>query len=194
MFACEFNHRMKPIDYTEKLSGETLKELRAAYDALHERAYKFVLLVAGSAGALSTYAIGRIGSAHWSWQSLPLGCLALWLFGVSGYLLLCGASTKGMLAGPTAKHVRDRLIAKMPQPAEDERDDAASLAERDAQSVEATRWDFTASLDDQISRYRDGVQARGRALDVAYLLAVIGSPLAIGIGLTIAWKHAPPWC
>jgi len=194
MSACVFNYRMNPIDYTEKLSGETLKELRTAYDALHERAYKFVLLVAGSAGALSTYATGRIGSAHWSWQALPLGCLALWLFGVSGYLLLCGASTKGMLAGPTAKHVRDRLIAKMPQTDEDERDDAASLAERQAQSVEAARWDFTASLDEQISKYRDGVQARGKALDAAYRFAVIGSPFAIGIGLTIAWLYAPPWC
>lgn len=53
-----------------------------------------------------------------------------------------------------------------------------------------TRWDFTASIDAQIQRYTEGVQARGKALDKAYLLAVIGSPVTIGGGLLVAWMIA----
>ena len=35
--ACVSNLGMEPIDYTEQLSGATLKDLREAYDALHEK-------------------------------------------------------------------------------------------------------------------------------------------------------------
>lgn len=183
---------MEPIDYTEKIAGETLKELREAYEALHERALKFVTLMGGAAGALATYAIGRIGTDYWIWQTLPLGSLAIWLFFVSGLLLIWGMTTKNMLAGPSAKAVRGMLIKNTPKSPEGE-GDRASFHKRSLESVETTRWNFTSSIDQQISKYRKGGHSRGLALDVSYLLAVLGSPAAIGFGLWLAWRHPPPW-
>lgn len=56
-------------------------------------------------------------------------------------------------------------------------------------SVGATRWDYTVSIDEQMSGYQNGVQARGSGFDISYLLAAIGLPFAIGFGLAIDWKR-----
>lgn len=186
---------MEPIELAEKVACETLKEVRSAYDALHDRAYKFVTLIVGAAGALAAYALGRIGGDTWIWQALPLGVLSFWLFAVAGALLVRGTSTKSMMAGATAASVRKTLIkntpkASLPDEGKSEAKSSTDLADRLAQSVGDTRWSLTASIDVQIELYSAGTKDRASALDRAYLLAVLGSPLAIAIGLWIAWRHS----
>ncbi len=49
---------METIDFAEKAVDASLKEARASYDAMHERAYKFATLTMGASGAVSIYALG----------------------------------------------------------------------------------------------------------------------------------------
>lgn len=182
---------MEPIELTEKIATESAKELRGAYDALHERAYKFATVIAAAAGALAAYAVGRIGSPDWTWQSFPTGALSLWLFGIAAYALVWGASTKNMLAGATGASVMKLLRERMPAEAiENATEEEARELSRSA--VEATRWDLAGAIDKQIEAYAKGVEERGSALDRAYRLAIFGSPISIGAGLLIAWLLRSP--
>src|SRR6218665_2934753 len=98
---------METIDFAEKAVEDSLKEARASYDAMHERAYKFATLTMGASGAVSIYALGKIGSPDYLWQAIPMAFLAAWWFAVASVLLLKGAATKEMSSGTTSEKIRE---------------------------------------------------------------------------------------
>lgn len=168
---------MEPIEYTEKIVEAALKEVRASYDALHERSYKFATLSLGAAGAVSIYALGKIGTPDSLWQVLPMAFLAVWWFGVASILLLKGAATNEMSAGTTSKSIRERI----------EKHAKVSTGESDlAHGLHLTRWDQAAGIDAQIKAFSDANIVRAEALDDAYKW-IVSSPLAGLAGLLLAY-------
>lgn len=150
---------MDAIEYVEAAVAPVLKEAQAAYDALHERSYKFVTLVMGAGSAMAVYGLGKVGTAGYLLQLIPLGLWALFLFWVASRLLIKGAATQEMTSGTTGAKLRER-IGQHSQGKEG--DDVLPNA------VILTRWDQVAAVDRQILAYSQGATDRGLALDLAY--------------------------
>lgn len=168
---------METIDFAEKAVDNSLKEARASYDAMHERAYKFATLTMGASGAVSIYALGKIGAAGYLWQVIPMALLAAWWFVAASALLLKGAATKEMSAGTTSARIRER-VAKHSKKEDGEPDLK--------QGLNFTRWDQLAAADIQIQAFSDANIERAKALDAAYRW-MVASPLAGVAGLIIAY-------
>lgn len=100
---------MDALEYAEKTVNAALSDARSTYDQLHERAYKFVTLAMGAAGAVCIYALGKLGTNGYLLQVLPLGSLAAWWFCVAAVLLLKGASTNEMTVGTSSASIRERI-------------------------------------------------------------------------------------
>ncbi len=169
---------METIDFAEKAVEDSLKEARASYDAMHERAYKFATLTMGAAGAVSIYALGKIGSPDYLWQVVPMAFLAAWWFAVASVLLLKGAATNEMSAGTTSAKIRERAAKHAERPDGEEPDLEAGL--------NMTRWDQVTAADKQIKAFSDANIARAKALDGAYKW-MVSSPLAGLAGLLLAY-------
>lgn len=167
---------METIDFAEKAVEDSLKEARASYDAMHERAYKFATLTMGAAGAVSIYALGKIGSPGYLWQVIPMAFLAAWWFVAASVLLLKGAATKEMSAGTTSAKIRER-VAKHSKTADGEPDLE--------QGLNLTRWDQVTAADNQIKAFSEANIERAKALDAAYRW-MVASPLAGLAGLILA--------
>lgn len=150
--------KMEPIDYVEKTVEEALKEARTTYDALHERSYKFVILVTGAAGAMAVYALGKIGTERYLLQVLPLTFWALFLFRIAGVVLMKGAATREMRVGTTGGSLLARIRKHLSLVGETAYDKALT----------DTRWDQVAAVDMQITEFCEGSKLRAAALDSAY--------------------------
>lgn len=167
---------METIDFAEKAVEASLKEARASYDAMHERSYKFATLTMGASGAVSIYALGRIGADGYLWHVIPMAFLATWWFVAASGLLLKGAGTKEMSAGTTSAYIRDR-VAKHSKKMDGEPDLE--------QGLNLTRWDQVAASDKQIQAFSVANIERAKALDAAYRW-MVASPLAGVTGLILA--------
>jgi hypothetical protein len=147
---------MNNLEFAEKASSEALDDARKAYDALHERIYKFATFLAGGAGGVGVYALGKIGAANAASQFFPLAALSLYWFILVGAVLVKGASSRQLTAGTTSKAIRERLNRY------------SSSGSNDENALWLTRWDQLASVDKQIEDYADGTSRRARSLDIAY--------------------------
>lgn len=168
---------MESIDFVEKTVDASLKEARASYDAMHERAYKFATLTMGASGAVSIYALGKIGAEGYLWQVIPMALLAAWWFAAASVLLLKGAATKEMWAGTTSAKIRERV----------EKHSKKEGGEIDlVHGLNFTRWDQVATADIQIQAFSVANIKRAKALDAAYRW-MVASPIAGVAGLILAY-------
>ena len=168
---------METIDFAEKVVDASLKEARAAYDAMHDRAYKFATLTMGASGAVSIYALGKIGADGYLWHVIPMALLAAWWFVAASVLLLKGAASNEMAAGTTSAKIRER-VTKHSKKGDSEPDLE--------QGLNLTRWDQVAAADIQIQAFSAANIERAKALDAAYRW-MVASPLAGVTGLVIAY-------
>lgn len=168
---------METIDFAETAVDASLKEARASYDAMHERAYKFATLTMGASGAVSIYALGKIGADGYLWHVIPMALLAAWWFVAASALLLKGAATKEMSAGTTSGKIRERVTKHSRKEHGD-----PDLE----QGLNLTRWDQLAAADIQIQAFSDANIERAKALDAAYRW-MVASPLAGVTGLVLAY-------
>lgn len=166
---------METIDFAEKTVDASLKEARASYDAMHERAYKFATLTMGASGAVSIYALGKIGADGYLWQIIPMALMAAWWFVAASVLLLKGAATNEMSAGTTSAKIRERVTKHSEK----------EVGEADLeQGLNLTRWDQLAAADIQIQVFSNANIVRAKALDAAYRW-MVASPLAGLVGLIL---------
>ena len=168
---------METIDFAEKAVDASLRDARASYDAMHERAYKFATLTMGASGAVSIYALGKIGADGYLWHVIPMALLATWWFVAASALLLKGAATNEMSAGTTSAKIRER-VTKHSKKEEGEPDLE--------QGLNLTRWDQVAAADNQIQAFSDANIERAKSLDAAYRW-MVASPLAGMTGLVLAY-------
>lgn len=167
---------METIDFAEKIVDASLKEARASYDAMHERAYKFATLTMSASGAVSIYALGKIGADGYLWQTIPMALMAFWWFVAASVLLLKGATTNEMSAGTTSAKIRERVMKHSEKVG----------GEVDLeQGLNLTRWDQLAAADIQIQAFSNANIERAKALDAAYRW-MVASPLAGITGLILA--------
>lgn len=167
---------MDAIDYVEATVAAALTEAKGAYDTMHERAYKFVTLVMGAAGAMAVYGLGKIGTADYLLQLVPLGVWAFYLFWVASRLLLKGAATQQMTSGTTCASLHERLMRHAKN---------AERADPTDADVNFTRWDQARTVDEQILAFSKGASDRAKALDLAYK-RVAFSPIIGAAGLLLA--------
>ncbi len=167
---------METIDFAEKTVDDSLREARASYDAMHERAYKFATLTMGASGAVSIYALGKIGADGYLWQVVPMTLMAAWWFVAASLLLLRGAATNEMSAGTTSAKIRERVTKHSVT--------EGGKADLD-RGLNLTRWDQLAAVDIQIQAFSSANIERAKALDVAYRW-MVASPLAGLAGLILA--------
>jgi hypothetical protein len=171
---------MDALEYSEEIAGETLNQARDAYDAMHERVYKFATLVAGGAGGVGVYALGKIGTAGAHLQVWPLAALSCWWFVIAAAILLRGAASKKLMVGTSSAAIRRRLDKHLKAGKDDSTETALWL----------TRWDQLAAIDDQIEKYSAAASQRALALDRAYW-ALVGSPvIAVTVyAVVTAWQR-----
>ena len=167
---------METIDFAEKTVEASLNEARASYDAMYERAYKFATLTMGASGAVSVYALGKIGADGYLWQTIPMALMAAWWFLAASVLLLKGAATNEMLAGTTSAKIRERVTKHS-----NKEGGEADLG----QGLSLTRWDQLAAVDIKIQAFSNANIERAKALDAAYRW-MVASPIAGLAGLILA--------
>jgi hypothetical protein len=172
------------LEYAEKITDETLDQVRDAYDAQYERVYKFATLVASGAGAAGVYAVGKIGTPGPATVLWALAALSCWWFLILGAVLLAGARSEQLLVGTASAAIRGRIAKhtaalNLTTPGTDVTDTALWL----------TRWDQLAAVDKQIDLYSEAATRRARVLDYAYS-CLVGSPLIAAVGYALAARYA----
>jgi hypothetical protein len=162
---------MDAIEFAEKITGETLDQLRDVYDTQHERIYKFATLLASGAGAAGVYALGQVGTPAGRAVVWPVAAVSCWRFLIVAVLLLRGVLSNLLLAGTASAAIRERIgkhtvALKAESPDKDTSEGALWL----------TRWEQLAAMDLQILQYSGANTRRARVLDRAYW-AFVASPL-----------------
>jgi hypothetical protein len=160
---------MDALEFAEKVSGEALESAQSAYDDMQERVYKFASVLAGGAGGVGAYAIGKLGPQTPVSQVVPLIVLSVYWFSIVAVLLIRGARSTHLMAGTSSAAVRERVAKHKKEGASDE------------DALWFTRWGHLSAVDAQIKQYADGATRRARALDNAYwCLAVSPAVAALG--------------
>lgn len=159
---------MNTLEFAEQVANETLKDTRQAYDALHERIHKFMTLLAGGAGGVGIFALGKLGPASAASQIAPLGALCIWWFAIVGVVMLQGAKSRPLKAGTDSAAIRTRFLKHTVNIPSAPTDDALWY----------TRWEHLAAVDSQIESYASGTSARAHTLDKAYVCVACSPAVA----------------
>lgn len=162
---------MNSIEYAEKTAEGTLEQARAAYELMHDRSYKFSTLVAGGAGGVAVYALGKFNVQDATVQLVLLGVLSCWWFFIAGIVLLRGSRSNLLTVGTTGNAIRQRIQAHASA--------QVGKADQDA-ALWYTRWDQLESVDEQIVRYSKAATRRAKILD-AGVWCVALSPVVMAI-------------
>lgn len=166
---------MDSIEYAEKTAEGTLAQARAAYESMHERSYKFATLVAGGAGGVAVYALGKINVQGAATQLVLLGVLSCWWFFIAGVVLLRGSRSNPLTLGTLGSAVRRRIQAHV--------DAQKGEADQDA-ALWYVRWDQLEGVDAQILSYSRAATRRAKVLDAgAWCLAL--SPIVVGLAYAV---------
>jgi hypothetical protein len=158
------------LDYAESLSERSLDVARKSYDELHERVYKLATVLAGGAGAMGAYALGKYSDLAAAVQWLPLAVLSLWWFATAGILVLRGAISRTLSPGNGPDNIRKYYAARL----------AEQPPEAPSRTTDALRITREAELDlnqKRLRAYSEGCNARSGAVDTAYRMVAV-SPVA----------------
>lgn len=166
---------MDHLDYVEQRTARTLEVLRKSYDDLHERAYKFATVLVAGGGAAGAYALGKFSPVVAPITWAPLAALALSWFGVAAYLMWCGTTSRELSPGNGPENMLSQYdqwntyLTSVQTVALQEQIDKLAL--------ERTRKDELALEQRRLTAYSEGCVYRADAIDAAYKLAAICSPL-----------------
>lgn len=162
---------MEHLDYVEHRAADTIKVLRDSYDHLHERVFKFASLLLAGGGGVGAFSLGKIGQPAITWA--PLAALAVFWFATAALLMWKGATSNRLSPGNGPAHMleyfKDRLA---------ESQDAAA-------ALEVTRRAELDLQQSRIKRYIDACNTRSSAIDLAYKVAAIGSPVVALVVATL---------
>lgn len=168
---------MDTLDYVEARTDKTMAVLRQSYDDLHERAYKLATVLVAGGGAAGAYALGKIGVADASVLSwAPIAALALSWFGNAAWLMWRGATSRQLSPGNGPKNLLGYHGERL------------STLQDPVLAMEHTRLSELDLQQKRIRAYEDGCVNRADAIDLAYKIAAVGSPLVPAvIALACLW-------
>lgn len=99
---------MDALDFMERESAETMRELVRDYSASFERVAKVVTALTGGAAALVAYAPTAPGLGGMRWVLLAVG--TAWAL-AAAYLVLKGATSNLLQSGAAVRAMQDRYIS-----------------------------------------------------------------------------------
>lgn len=169
---------MDILEYTEAVAAKSLDVARAAYDDLHERAYKLATVLVAGGGAVGAYALGKVGTDASLLTWAPLAALSLSWFGSAAVLVVGGATSRELSPGNGPNNLRDYFAARIAEVGGDA--DAALIITRNA---ELDRVQV------RLKAYTAGCIARATAIDRAYWSIAAFSPLVpIIVAIFCVWQ------
>ena len=157
---------MDTLDYVETRTDKTMAVLRQSYDDLHERAYKLATVLVAGGGAAGAYALGKMGASDASVLSwAPIAALALSWFGNAAWLMWRGATSRELSPGIGPQSLMENYDFRVQHGAGAE------------QALEGLRRQEMELQQARMDAYGNGCITRANAIDNAYKMAAIGTPL-----------------
>lgn len=165
---------MDVLDYIERESADTLREMMKDYAAGFDRAAKVATALVGGAAALVAYAPGAAGGTGMRW--VLLGVAAAWALAVC-WLVLRGALSNTLESGASVRAMQQRYL-----------DEGGQLVPYDGSTQPAMTQLRLAELNRRHNAalaYSRVLSRRAKALNAALVVAalapLVGALLALGL-------------